>query len=75
MMTKEAKEEPLTRWIFTMPGAMLGGAVLSLLLLFCCWRSCRNSRNNTYPAASAPLAPNVILNRTVELIRRHDPFH
>ncbi len=74
-MTKEAKEEPLTHWIFTTPGAMLGGAVLSLLLLFCCWRMCRSSRNNTYPAPSAPQAPTVILNRTVEPIRRNNPFH
>jgi hypothetical protein len=74
-MTKEAKEDPLTHWIFTTPGAMLGGAILSLLLLFCCWRTCRTSGNNTYPVPSAPPAPTVILNQTVEPIRRHDPFH
>jgi hypothetical protein len=74
-MTKEAKEEPLTHWIFTTPGTMLGGAVLSLLLLFCCWRACRRSGNNRYPAPSAPPAPTVIVNRTVEPARRHDPFH
>jgi hypothetical protein len=74
-MTKEAKEEPLTHWIFTTPGAMLGGAILSLLLLFCCWRTCCSSGNNSYPAPSAPPAPTVILNRTVEPIIRHDPFH
>jgi hypothetical protein len=74
-MTKEAKEEPLNHWTFTTPGAMFGGAVLSLLLLFCCWRMCRSSRNNTYPAPSAPQAPTLILNRTVEPTRRQDPFH
>ncbi len=74
-MTKEAKEELLTHWIFTTPGAMLGGAVLSLLLIFCCWRTCRSSGNNSYPAPSAPPAPTVILNWTVEPIIRHDPFH
>jgi len=74
-MTKEAKEEPLTHWIFTTPGAMLGGAVLSLLLLFCCWRACRSSGNNQYPVPSAPPAPTVIVNRVAEPTRRHDPFH
>ncbi len=74
-MTKEAKEEPLTNWIFTTPGAMLGGAVISLLLLFCCWRMCRSSGTSTYPAPSSPPAPTLILNRTVEPIRRQDPFH
>jgi hypothetical protein len=75
MMTKEAKEKPLTHWIFTTPGAMLGGAVLSLLLLFCCWRACRSSGNNQYPVPSAPPAPTVIVNRVAEPTRRHDPFH
>jgi hypothetical protein len=29
---------------------MIGGAILSLLLIFCCWRICHSSGNNTYPA-------------------------
>jgi hypothetical protein len=74
-MTKEAKEEPFNHWTFTTPGAMIGGAVLSLLLFFCCWRICRGSGNNTYPAPSAPPAPTLIFNRTVEHIQRQDPFH
>jgi len=71
-MTKEAKENTFDHWTFTTPGAMIGGAVISLLLLFCCWRMCRNSGNNTapYPAPSAPLAPTLVFNRTVEPIRR-----
>jgi hypothetical protein len=33
---KEAKEGPLNHWTFTTPGTMIGGAILSLLLIFCC---------------------------------------
>jgi hypothetical protein len=74
-MTKEAKEELLNHWTFTTPGAMIGGALLSLLLIFCCWRICRSSGNNTYLAPSAPPAPTLILNRTMEPFRAQDPFH
>jgi hypothetical protein len=74
-MTKEAKEKPLNHWTFTTPGAMIEGAVLSLLLIFCCWRICRSSRKNTSPAPSAPPAPTLILNQTVEPFRAQDPFH
>jgi hypothetical protein len=73
-MTKEATEELINHWIFTTPGAMIGGAIISLLLLFCCWRMCRSSGTNAYLAPSVPLAPTLILNRTVEPIRRQDPF-
>jgi hypothetical protein len=75
MMTKEAKEEPLNHWTFTTPGAMIGGAIISLLLLFCCWRMCGSTGNIAYPAPSAPPAPTLILNWTVEPTRRQDPFH
>jgi hypothetical protein len=74
-MTKEAKEEPFTHWTFTTPGAMIGGAIISLLLPYCCWRMCRSSRTNTYWAPLAPPAPTLILNRTVEPTRKQDPFH
>jgi hypothetical protein len=69
-MTKEAKEKPIRHWTFTTPGAMIGGAVISLLLLFCCWRMCCNPGNNTYPAPSAPPATTLILKQTVDPIRR-----
>jgi hypothetical protein len=43
-MTKEAKalakESILNHWIFTSPGAMIGGMILCLAILFCCWRTC-----------------------------------
>jgi hypothetical protein len=72
MMTKE---EPPNHWTFTTPGAMIGGAIISLLLLFCCWRMCGSTGNSAYPAPSAPPAPTLILNWTVEPTRRQDPFH
>jgi hypothetical protein len=70
-MTKEAKVNTFDHWKFTTPGAMIGGVVISILLLFCCWRICQNSGNNTNqcPAPSAPPAPTLVFNRTVELIR------
>jgi hypothetical protein len=71
-MTKEAKANPVSHWTFTTLGAMKGGSVISLLLLFCCWRMCRNSGNNAtlYPATSAPPAPTLVFNRSVDPIRR-----
>jgi len=71
-MTKEAKEDPVSHWTFTTSGAMIRGAVVSLLLLFRCWRMYHNSRNNStsYLSPLVPLAPTLIFNRTVELIRR-----
>jgi hypothetical protein len=71
-MTKEAKENSVSHWTFTSPGAMIGGAVLSLLILFCCWRMCCNLGNSSssYLAPSAPPAPTLIFNQTVEPIRR-----
>jgi hypothetical protein len=71
-MTNEAKANTFDHWKFMTPGAMIGGAIISLLLLFCCWRMCQSSRNNTnqYPAPSAPLAPTLVFNRLVEPIRR-----
>jgi hypothetical protein len=57
-MTKEAKENPVSHWTFTTPGAMIGGAIISLFLLFLCWRMCRSSGSapTSYPAPSAPPA-------------------
>jgi hypothetical protein len=74
MMTKEAKKNTFDHWTFTTPGAMIGGVVISLLLLFCCWRMCRNFGNNAtpYPAPSAPPAPTLVFNRTVNPIRRSE---
>jgi hypothetical protein len=42
-MAKEAKENPVNHWTFTIPGAMIGGANICLFILFCCWRMCRSS--------------------------------
>jgi hypothetical protein len=72
MMTKEAKANTFDHWKFTTPRAIIRGAIVSLLLLFCCWRMCRSSGNNQnqYPAPSAPPAPTLVFNRTVEPIRR-----
>jgi hypothetical protein len=71
-MTKEAKEIPVSHWIFTTPGAMISGALVCLLMLFCCLRACRNSRSTPTPGPypSAPLAPPTIFKMTVDLIRR-----
>jgi hypothetical protein len=33
------KETPVNHWIFTTPGAMIGGALVCLFMLFCCWRA------------------------------------
>ncbi len=37
-MTKEVKEIPVNHLTFTTQGAMIGGAIICLFLLFCCWR-------------------------------------
>jgi uncharacterized coiled-coil protein SlyX len=74
-MTKEAKivaqEGILSHWIFTSPGAMIGGTILCLLLLFCVWKICCS--NQTAPAPlpypAVPTAPTVF-NMTVDPIRR-----
>jgi hypothetical protein len=57
-MTKAAKENPISHWTFTTPGAMIGRAIICLFLLFCCWRMCRSSgpAPTQYPAPSAPPA-------------------
>jgi hypothetical protein len=72
-MTKEAealnKETPLTHWIFTSPWAMIGGAILCLAILFCCWRICGRNNQNPLPYPAAPSAPTVF-NMTVDPIRR-----
>jgi hypothetical protein len=72
MMIKEAKANTFDHWKFTTPRAMIGGTIISLLLLFCCWRMCQSSGNNQnqYPAPSAPPAPTLVFNRTVEPIRQ-----
>ncbi len=41
-MTKEIKKSPVNHRTFTTPGAMIGGAIVCLFLLFCCWRACRS---------------------------------
>jgi hypothetical protein len=71
-MTKNAKENPVSHWTFATRGAMIGGAIICLFLLFCCWRMCCNSgpAPATYPAPSAPPAPPTIFNMTVDPIRR-----
>jgi hypothetical protein len=71
-MSKEAKtvaqEGILSHWIFTSPGAMIGGTILCLAILFCCWKACtRNQAPLLYPPA--PSAPTVF-NMTVDPIRR-----
>jgi hypothetical protein len=63
-MTKEAKENPVTHWTLTTPGAMIGGAIICLFILF--WRMCRSS-GTTQPTG---LYPPTIFNMTVDPIRR-----
>ena len=70
-MTKEAKalaqESILNHWIFTSPGAMIGGTILCLAILFCYWRTCTQKDQAPYPPA--PSAPTVF-NMMVDPIRR-----
>jgi len=71
-MSKEARtmaqEGILSHWIFTSPGAMIGGTILCLALLFCCWKACTwNQAPLPYPPA--PSAPTVF-NMTVDPIWR-----
>jgi hypothetical protein len=72
-MTKEAKvlaqENILSHWIFTSPGAMIGGTILCLAILFCCWRACTRRDQAPLPYPSAPSTPTVF-NMTVDPIRR-----
>jgi hypothetical protein len=71
-MSKEARtvaqEGILSHWIFTSNGAMIGGTILCLALLFCCWKAyTRNQAPLPYPPAlSAP----TVFNMTVDPIRR-----
>jgi hypothetical protein len=71
-MTKVAKEAPVNHWIFTTPGAMFGGSLVCLFILFCCWKACRNSGPALTPGPylSAPPAQPTIFNMTVDPIRR-----
>jgi hypothetical protein len=48
-MTLESKSKQFNHWDFSIPGAMIGGAIITLLLLCCCWRLCRQSKDATYP--------------------------
>jgi len=67
-----AKENTTSHWTFTTPEAMIEGAIMCLLLLFCCWRICPSSgpTSVTYPAPSTPPAPPTIFNMTVNPIQR-----
>jgi hypothetical protein len=71
-MTKEAKENPVSHWTFTMPGAMIGRVTTCLFILFCCWRLCHSSGSAQMPGPYtwAPPAPPTIFNMTVDPIRR-----
>ena len=73
-MTKEAKElakeTPFNHWIFTSPGAMIGATLVCLFLLFCCLRMCRNNNAQPAPYPTAPMAPPMVYNMTVDPIRR-----
>jgi hypothetical protein len=66
-MTKEAKvlaqESILSHWIFTSPGAMIGGTII------CCWRVCARKDQALLPYPPAPSAPTVF-NMTVDPIQR-----
>ena len=68
-MTKEARttaqEGILSHWIFTSPGAMIGGTILCLAILFCCWKACTRSQT-PLPYPPAP----TVFNMTVDPIRR-----
>jgi hypothetical protein len=70
-MTKEAKalaqENILSHWIFISPGAMIGGTILCLAILFCCWRACTRRDQAPLPYPPAPSAPTVF-NMTVDPI-------
>jgi hypothetical protein len=74
-MTKEAKvlaqESILSCWIFTSPGAMIGGMILCLITLFCYWKACGGSWKDqaSLPYPPAPSAPTVF-NMMVDPIRR-----
>jgi hypothetical protein len=72
-MTKEdkalAQESILSHWIFTSPGAMIGGTILCLAILFCCWRACTRKDQSPLPYLPAPSAPTVF-NITGDPIRR-----
>ena len=71
-MTKEARttaqEGILSHWIFTSPGAMIGGTILCLAILFYCWKAC-NRGQTPLPYPPAPTAPTVF-KMTVDPIRR-----
>ena len=71
-MTKEARttaqEGILSHWIFTSPGAMIGGTILCLAILFCCWKACTRGQT-PLPYPPAPSVPTVF-NMTVDPIRR-----
>jgi hypothetical protein len=70
-LKSKAKENATDHWTFTMPGAMIGGTMVCLFLLFCCWRvRCRPGPTSpTYPAPSALPAQPTIFNMTVNPIR------
>ncbi len=71
-MSKEARttaqEGILSHWIFTSPRAMIGGTILCLAILFCCWKVCTRNQAQL-PNPPAPSAP-MVFNMTVDPIRR-----
>jgi hypothetical protein len=72
-MTKEAKvlaqESILSHWIFTSHRAMIGGTIVCMAILFCCWRVCARKDQAPLPYLPAPSAPTVF-NTTVDPIQR-----
>jgi hypothetical protein len=66
-----AKENTIDPWMFMMPGAMIGGSIVCLFLLFCCCRACCQSgpASTSYPEPSALPAQPTIFNMTVNPIR------
>jgi hypothetical protein len=72
-ISKEAKalaqESILSHLIFTSPGAMIGGTIVCMVILFCCWRTCTRKDQAPLPYPLAPSAPTVF-NMTVDPIRR-----
>ncbi len=63
------KESILSHWIFTSPGAKIGGTILCMVILFCCWRAYARKDQAPLPYPPVPSAP-TMFNMTVDPIRR-----